>query len=96
MTLPKKPSENDTNEEECDGQHKTCSKQELNVDHRGPTPLQRSPFMDNVALRALDDEQNLKMKEESIADDIADQLSQITLLARQHMTEQGLVKKIDQ
>jgi hypothetical protein len=90
--LPKKPWEGNIKEEDAETKNNFILKEKSNDEQRGPTPLQRSPFIDNVALKALNEEQSLKLKKESLADDIADQLNQISLLTKQHMTEQGLVK----
>ena len=67
-------------------------RQNIHYAQRGPTPLQRSPVMDNVALKALSEEQNLKAREASLAEDIAEQLTQISKLTQQHMSKQGLVQ----
>ena len=91
--LPKKPWEIDVKDDECEDKTEISLSKESNSENRGPTPLQRSPFMDNVALKALDEEKSLKIKEDSLADDIVDQLTQISLLTKQHMSEQGLVKQ---
>lgn len=61
-------------------------------EHRGPAPLQRSPVMDNVALKALAEEHHFKLKEDCIAEDIIEQLNSISLLTKQHMSEKGLVR----
>ena len=89
--LPKKPWENSIKEEDCETKNNFIPNEKSNDEQRGPTPLQRSPFIDNVALKALNEEQSLKLKKESLADDIVDQLNQISVLTKQHMTEQGLV-----
>jgi len=91
--LPKKPWEMDVKDDEYEDKTEISLSKESNSESRGPTPLQRSPFMDNVALKALDEEKSLKIKEDSLADDIVDQLTQISLLTKQHMSEQGLVKQ---
>ena len=91
--LPKKPWEMDVKDDEYEDKTEMFLSKESNSESRGPTPLQRSPFMDNVALKALDEEKSLKIKEDSLADDIVDQLTQISLLTKQHMSEQGLVRQ---
>lgn len=88
--LPKKPWENEKQFQNINENSEvdTCVKQE-DQDHnkRGPAPLQRSPVIDNVALKALSEERKLKAKEESISNDIVEQLSRISLLTQQHISE---------
>ena len=93
--LPKKPWESEKELEpiETASELDTCTeKAKKNYVQRGPAPLQRSPVIDNVALKALSEDRNLKAREDSIAEDIVEQLSQISLLTQQHMSEQGLVQ----
>ena len=89
--LPKKPWENIDPKLSSASEVDKCEKDTQILIHRGPAPLQRSPVIDNVALKAINEERNLKAKEESISDDIVDQLAQISILTQQHLSEQGLI-----
>lgn len=91
--LPKKPWESikEPKLEESACEVDKCKKDTHIFIHRGPAPLQRSPVIDNVALKAINEERDLKAKEDSISDDIVDQLALISILTQQHMSEQGLI-----
>ena len=54
----------------------------------GPVPLQRSPVMDNAAWKALSEQQSLNERNKDLVEDIAEQLENISCLAK-HMAEKG-------
>ena len=94
--LPRKPWENNIKDIEAiqNGTESYAFSTRLkdNKEHRGPAPLQRSPVIDNVALKALSEGHNLKIKEVCLTEDIHEQLSSISTPTKQHMSERGTLQ----
>ena len=57
---------------------------------RGPTPLQRSPVVDNVALKVLSEGRNLKVKENWTSEDIVSHSAMALTSPCQNVFEQAL------
>ena len=94
--LPRKLWENNTKDLEAiqnsTEAYASSTRLNDNKEHRGPAPLQRSPVIDNVALKALSEEPNFRVKEICLSEDIHEQLSSISTPTKQHMSERGTLQ----